>query len=706
MTTVAARLQAYDDDQVHSIKQACWTLIGSGLSDFPVKDIALEVTNLTAAKTTARRANTDLPSKTTLALTEKAHSRVSSAAPRRVVAKTRLPPPWHQHTDVLNKIVNGGKCPDGIDQAALSSCIPHLKNSPEFGGLRLRFIREFFDYIAADLAGYCASTTGVVANMHTIVSRYINPWTEPFPGWGFAALYNLYKLCRNPGTSPDALAKPKVFVCHTWNEFLEQDVQALELTCPSADVVWLCALALCQHRDMAPTLGPDVLDAPCWRAMAACSRVVMVVGSGAEAFTRVWCGMEQFLATAHFCLPFSIAVADPADDNTWERVAERVEHYDIAKCNASQAKDKEAIMGFIGRDRLVIVNRVVREAALRARTTASFHALALATQPAELARVGLVSLMEFKDQTDSTLLHRLASIGKDQHLEQLLGAAVSDNLTRKLLGRRLVTINVMGETPLLSAVKGGHSHCAARLLAADAGRRSQDKADQANWTALIMAGAGGLTHCVERLLRSHADPNIRDSTGTTALLAAAFNGHTDCVDALLRGRADPEAGSNAGSTALLEASIKGRAHCVEALLRGRADPEARGRHGNTALVKAAISGQASCIDALLRGRADPEATSSQKNPALLEATLRGQAHSVEALLRGRADPEAKGHRGTTALLEATMTDCAECVQALVMGRASPDTRDHLGRTPLQIAAKRGHQQCTSILGRLRPVGQA
>ena len=124
----------------------------------------------------------------------------------------------------------------------------------------------------------------------------------------------------------------------------------------------------------------------------------------------------------------------------------------------------------------------------------------------------------------------------------LLSAAMAGDheAVRKLIGIQVdINQNVMGETALAFAAKGGHTECVSLLLEAGAkvDTRFTGYGDQ-NYTALMHAADNGHASCVEMLIGAGADVNTLDRTCGTALCLAARKGFHDSVQLLIDAGAD------------------------------------------------------------------------------------------------------------------------------------------------------------------------
>jgi ankyrin repeat protein len=120
-----------------------------------------------------------------------------------------------------------------------------------------------------------------------------------------------------------------------------------------------------------------------------------------------------------------------------------------------------------------------------------------------------------------------------------------------------------GETALGRALLGTHTVLGGRLVAGGAG---VDQRGAGGLTPLIIAVRTGHTPSVQMLLAAGADPDARDgNSGNTPLMYAANHGFQDLVELLLANGADPTLHARDGWTALKAAEMVGETGIMAAL---------------------------------------------------------------------------------------------------------------------------------------------
>lgn len=106
-------------------------------------------------------------------------------------------------------------------------------------------------------------------------------------------------------------------------------------------------------------------------------------------------------------------------------------------------------------------------------------------------------------------------------------------------GARPSAADAAGTTPLHSAARQGHRHCADLLLSGSHGKKKHaadvNAVTAEGRTPLHEACCHGHAHVVELLLQKGAWTGVQDRSGTTPLKMANDRGHAVVVAALRRG---------------------------------------------------------------------------------------------------------------------------------------------------------------------------
>jgi len=293
-----------------------------------------------------------------------------------------------------------------------------------------------------------------------------------------------------------------------------------------------------------------------------------------------------------------------------------------------------------------------------------------------------------------------------------------------------------GETPLLLAIKGGHSALVELLLASDridlnrnlcwALRKEQwavvkllldiertdpDFKDSSLRTPLSWASESGPKAIVEQLLANNrVSPESKDEAGRTPLSWAASGGHATAVKLLLANdRINPDSKDNRGRTPLSWASASrswvsasepwpsaSKQDTVVGLLLAsdRVDPDSKDNCGRTPLswASAAREDHEAAVILLADDRVDPDSKDNYDRTPLSFASEFGRRATVERLLANiQMIPDVKDKSGKTPLFYAVCSNQSKVVELLLKDDlVHPDSKDQTGRTPLSYAVEFGH----------------
>ena len=155
-------------------------------------------------------------------------------------------------------------------------------------------------------------------------------------------------------------------------------------------------------------------------------------------------------------------------------------------------------------------------------------------------------------------------------LQALIKAGVVDKHKRK---------SVSGEA-LYTAANRGNAAFVKILVEAGADMNKKHLYD----TPLVSAVKGGHEECVEFLLNKGADVNITERCRGTAVDVAARNGHEACLNLLIKAGADVNAAIDV--TPLMKAVRYGHTKCVTSLIEAGADVSAKDPYSRAAFTYA------------------------------------------------------------------------------------------------------------------------
>lgn len=241
---------------------------------------------------------------------------------------------------------------------------------------------------------------------------------------------------------------------------------------------------------------------------------------------------------------------------------------------------------------------------------------------------------------DMTALHFAAKYG---HLEVLKLLAEA--------GAEISTINKMGDSPLVDAVRGGFYHIAAYIVdsgASISGKYIEEETGKSHKSilsyVLSQPAAEGSVELIMSLISKGADiPAVVDSDGNTILLKAIELGSLPLVKAILDRPEEKERmgiSNLEGISPLYAAAAEGHIDILKLLLSLETS--------NTPSSK--ISGGSNNESAnAKKGGIDINAPDKDGTTALMTACVRGHKNVVEILLQHHADVNLQNVEGHTAL---------------------------------------------------------
>ena len=371
--------------------------------------------------------------------------------------------------------------------------------------------------------------------------------------------------------------------------------------------------------------------------------------------------------------------------------------------------------------------------------------------------IPFISNINAVDKWDNTALHITAREGCTSCIELLLNskkrsyAPVSQGynpfsfalLTNEDEDESVLTTainvnreNILGDTPLHLAARGGHYECLLKLLQTqgiDVNHTNKDK-----YTALDYAAKAEHKNCVELLLtfcpkpsgkpdkknnnlihkavfendlnslhflledNKFIDVNIQDEHGCSPLWHSAARGKQACLDMLLKvPNIEINRVNNANISPIYAAVMNGHTGCVKKLCAAGADIFYINTDSfSTALHRAAYTGNVNCVNTLLE--ALPVNCINIKDcnddTALHQAAYQGHTECVRSLLQfPSVDINAVNNYNKTPLHRAVDQNQWKCVQILRQFDANVNTKDVTGFTALHIAANKGFPDCIDEL---------
>jgi len=233
--------------------------------------------------------------------------------------------------------------------------------------------------------------------------------------------------------------------------------------------------------------------------------------------------------------------------------------------------------------------------------------------------------------------------------EQLIAASAAGDLAaveEGLAGGAVINAqDERGETPLTSALRGGHVAVAKLLV---------ERGAAADWTGLLTDKSLLKDPAiVELLIGQGADVNARNErSGLTPLHVAVQAFYYDTVRLLIKHGADVDAPMGdahdgirvvkvrGGNTALSDMAAES-VHMVKILIEGGANVDVRSRGGFTPLMVAAGRGKTDIVRALIEAGADVDAVAGNGATALGLARSRGYVKTADVIRNRGVEPPPK-----------------------------------------------------------------
>ncbi|XP_046581763.1 uncharacterized protein LOC124289201 [Haliotis rubra] len=303
----------------------------------------------------------------------------------------------------------------------------------------------------------------------------------------------------------------------------------------------------------------------------------------------------------------------------------------------------------------------------------------LATAKELVARNAKVNVL---DEGSMNCLHLTAIKGNIPVAEWLLGLNV---------GLTVDCVNAGGRTPLMLAMKHGHTEMADFLMTKGANIAITD---DMKTTCLHMAAMSGMSNLLEVCLQN-SDVNSLTESGWTPVMGACKGGQVDLVKELVKRGADVNLGGgclyvacNENSLDLIKYLVS---HCQDIDINNRGPKE------RTALMAACFHGNIEIVEYLLSCGADMTCTDEYKQTCLHVVCRSVNLQLAEKLVRlvPVDDPD---ENGFTPLMYAVRSDSPELIDLLITNGANINTKDSRGSTYLHSACwRRNVNACAKLL---------
>ncbi len=254
--------------------------------------------------------------------------------------------------------------------------------------------------------------------------------------------------------------------------------------------------------------------------------------------------------------------------------------------------------------------------------------------------------------------------------------------------------NEMQETPLHSAVSGGHLDIVDFLIAAGADVNAQDNQIR---TPLHLACYDGHRDIVEKLISYGANLESRFANGTTPLFWTVPGGHTEVFELLVYRGADIDVQTDEGANLLHSVAMYGQKDMAKILIEKGADVNRTSDDGTAPINYAAARGHKEVLELLIDKGADVDARDNRGYTPLRISVLLGQKEVVETLLAKGADPNKRNANGLTPLHDAASEGRIDPAELLIANGAAVDSKDEKGHSPLHLAANHGHKDIAELL---------
>ena len=292
------------------------------------------------------------------------------------------------------------------------------------------------------------------------------------------------------------------------------------------------------------------------------------------------------------------------------------------------------------------------------------------------------------------------------------------------VGGRVITVPVVGGTPLHQAALHGHVSTVKAMLKAGC---PVDVLASDGWSVLHAAARGGNAEVVREVLSTGCDMNAAANDGVTPLHMAAVKGYTKAALELIRHGAEKAIVAGVGGTPLHEAAVHGHVLTVKAMLEAGCPVDAVDRNGWSVLHAAADGGNGEVIRELcstgcdinvltginsvtplhravedghteaalelIRLGAEKAIVAGRFGTPLHQAALHAYASTVKALLKAGCPVDVVATTGATVLHGAASGGSVEVIrEVLSTNKCNINAIDSDGETPLSVAAVKGNTE--------------
>lgn len=268
---------------------------------------------------------------------------------------------------------------------------------------------------------------------------------------------------------------------------------------------------------------------------------------------------------------------------------------------------------------------------------------------------------------------------------------------RELVGADPESINARAdedETPLHSAIMGGHIEIVTFLLEQGA---EADARNSVNQSPLLYAAYQGFVDIMKLLHDRGAALHYLDTRGMSPIHFAARQGQTEAVAYLLANGVETDPRNGQGITPFFLAAMSGREETAGLLADRGADINVKNNEGDTPLL-IALQRRHRAIIELLMSRGVDVATEGEEAAALLKAAaLTGSRNLVDFLVSKDVDFGGVDESGRTLLHCSVIGELTDLSRRLIEQGWDINAADMYGKTPLHYSVSAHNMEITGML---------